>query len=93
MDPSHASFLHDGVAGKWEDAAPLTMHLTQSSPDPNKASGFLHQGAAPCSTSAHVSASVHLQCSSQCGIQCREPTAALLNKIRDALHMYMRCLC
>lgn len=36
MDPSHACFLHDGVAGKWEDAAPLTMHLKHNKIDVNQ---------------------------------------------------------
>ena len=36
MDPSHACFLHDGVAGKWEDAAPLTMHLKDNKIDVNQ---------------------------------------------------------
>ena len=36
MDPSHACFLHDGVAGKWEDAAPLSMHLKDNKVDTNQ---------------------------------------------------------
>lgn len=36
MDPSHACFLHDGVAGKWEEAAPLTMHLKHNKIDTNE---------------------------------------------------------
>lgn len=36
MDPSHACFLHDGVAGRWEDAAPLTMHLKDNKIDVNQ---------------------------------------------------------
>ena len=27
MDPSHVNWLHDGAAGKWEDAHPMHMRL------------------------------------------------------------------
>lgn len=27
MDPSHVNWLHDGTAGKWEDAYPMKMRL------------------------------------------------------------------
>lgn len=40
MDPSHACFLHDGIAGKWEEAAPLTMHLTHNQIDTNQVSAL-----------------------------------------------------
>ena len=40
MDPSHACFLHDGIAGKWEEAAPLTMHLKHNQIDTNQVSAL-----------------------------------------------------
>ena len=36
MDPSHANWLHDGLFGNWDDAAPLNMHVTHSPSDPNQ---------------------------------------------------------
>ena len=36
MDPSHACFLHDGLAGKWEEAAPMTMRLKHNTVDVTK---------------------------------------------------------
>ncbi|KAL3144028.1 hypothetical protein ABBQ32_003832 [Trebouxia sp. C0010 RCD-2024] len=44
MDPSHANWLHDGFAGKWEDAAVMTMRLAENQTDPKQ--GFLvtHDG-------------------------------------------------
>ena len=41
MDPSHACFLHDGIAGKWEEAAPLTMHLKHNKIDANQVSALV----------------------------------------------------
>ena len=38
MDPSHANWLHDGDVGKWEDSAPLNMHLVDNAIDANKVS-------------------------------------------------------
>ena len=31
MDPSHANWLHDGAAGKWEESAPMHMRLLDNS--------------------------------------------------------------
>ena len=36
MDPSHANWLHDGFAGKWEDSVPMKMCVTQAPSDPNQ---------------------------------------------------------
>lgn len=36
MDPSHANWLHDGFAGKWEDAAVMTMRLADNPTDPKQ---------------------------------------------------------
>lgn len=41
MDPSHANWLHDGFAGKWEDSVPMKMRITHSPSDPNQVR-FLH---------------------------------------------------
>lgn len=36
MDPSHANWLHDGLFGNWDEAAPLNMHVTDAPSDPNQ---------------------------------------------------------
>lgn len=36
MDPSHANWLHDGFAGKWEDSTPMRMRVTHAPSDPNQ---------------------------------------------------------
>lgn len=40
MDPSHANWLHDGFAGKWEDAAVMTMRLAENQTDPKQVQAF-----------------------------------------------------
>ncbi len=36
MDPSHVNWLHDGTAGKWEDAYPMKMRLLDNAVDAHK---------------------------------------------------------
>ena len=36
MDPSHVNWLHDGTAGKWEDAYPMKMWLLDNAIDAHK---------------------------------------------------------
>ena len=36
MDPSHVNWLHDGTAGKWEDAYPMKMQLLDNAIDAHK---------------------------------------------------------
>ena len=44
MGPSHANWLHDGFAGKWEDSAVMTMRLAENPTDPKlvRASASFH---------------------------------------------------
>lgn len=44
MDPSHVNWLHDGTAGKWEDAYPMKMQLLDNAIDAHKGFTVQHDG-------------------------------------------------